>query len=164
MVLRRVAAPTISLTWRRSSSVMRLAVLLLSAAFMLAGCSDSDSSGDSGDDGNQTVAPPPQPPGAPPMNTADVSLENNAFVPNEVNITVGGTVTWTHNDGNVPHNVEGDGFDSHPNCTTTTPVPLSQVCMVDGNTYDRTFDEAGDVEYLCEIHSGMTGVIHVLPA
>jgi plastocyanin len=140
---------------------MRL-VPCLAAAFLLAGCADPGAQ-DATDDANATVTPPTPPPGAPGPETVAVSLQNNAFEPREVTIAIGDTVRWTHNDGTTPHNVEGDGIeDSHPNCTAA--VPGNPLCMNDGDTYDWTFASEGSFDYLCEIHGGMTGTVHVVPA
>jgi plastocyanin len=153
---------------------MRHLMALLLASFLLSGCfggggggSDSDPEPDPSDDGidlpgGNTTAPPAEP-NATVSLTADVSLENNAFTPGEVTVGVGGTVTWTHNDGTEPHNVEGDGIDdSHPNCTNPTAIlPISD-CMRDGDTYEWTFDTPGTYSYECEIHAGMTGTVLVV--
>ncbi|MFO1535953.1 MAG: plastocyanin/azurin family copper-binding protein [Thermoplasmatota archaeon] len=100
--------------------------------------------------------------------TVDVAMKGNKFVPDTVDLYEGDSVTWTHQDGaTVPHNVVADdgSFDSNPNCASTVPagVPLSQVCMVGGQTYTHRFDKAGTVTYSCRVHSGMTGTVRVLP-
>lgn len=99
--------------------------------------------------------------------TVDVEIKGNKFVNQTVTVYVGDTVRWTHRDGNVPHNVVADdgSFDSHPNCAATVPVgvPVSQVCMVEGNpAYTRLFDKAGSVPYNCRVHPSMTGTVEVL--
>ena len=43
-------------------------------------------------------------PGSPPM-TAGVTMAGSAFNPTPVAVAVGGTVTWTNNDGSTQHTV-----------------------------------------------------------
>jgi hypothetical protein len=46
--------------------------------------------------------------------------------------------------------------------TVPVPVPLAEFCMVQGNTFEHTFDALGSVPYKCRVHSGMTGTIIVV--
>ena len=97
---------------------------------------------------------------APPASAdATVSMENLAFQPSTVTISVGESVTWVHNDGSVPHDVHAlDGsFDSNPNCPQNP-----NTCMTEGDTYTQTFDSPGTVAYLCDVHgSAMSGTVVV---
>lgn len=99
----------------------------------------------------------------PPSTTVEVMMMGTQFLNQSITIYMGDTVRWVHHDGMTPHNVESQdpAFDSNPNCRATG-VPLSQVCMVEGSTFERTFTEAQTVEYRCEIHAGMTGTLKVL--
>ena len=94
--------------------------------------------------------------------TVDVVLQGNQFVNSTITIYEGDTVRWTHNDGMIGHNVASDNpaFNSHPNCAL--PVLPAPLCMADGEVYTQHFGEVGDVAYVCEVHSGMTGTIRVL--
>ena len=78
---------------------------------------------------------------------------NLVFEPNEVTISAGETVTFTNGDL-PPHNMVVEGYPelSHPDLS-----------FVGGDSFDVTFDEAGDYEFQCEPHAGagMKGVIHV---
>lgn len=71
------------------------------------------------------------------------------FDPQTVNVKVGDTVEWDWTDTSAPHTVTAqDGsFDS---CTQNS-----------GFKFMVTFTKAGDVQYHCTIHSGMTGDIKV---
>jgi len=94
-----------------------------------------------------------------------VSLEDNSFVNSTVTIRVGGTVTWTHNDGQASHTVTADdgSFDSNAGCSPTVgPLPPSGDCMTQGETYSATFATAGTFSYHCKIHPGMTGTVNVV--
>ncbi|MGH2724789.1 MAG: plastocyanin/azurin family copper-binding protein [Actinomycetota bacterium] len=90
---------------------------------------------------------------------AAVDVQDNVFVPAEVTIAPGDTVTWTQT-GSNPHSVTADdgSFDSHPDCPDT--------CMAQGDTFQHTFEEAGTFAYYCKIHggpggAGMSGVVEV---
>ncbi len=76
------------------------------------------------------------------------TIEDFAFVPGEIEVKVGTTITWTNNDS-VPHTVTArdDSFDSGR--------------MEQGNTFSFTFDTAGSFEYFCEYHPNMVGTIVV---
>ena len=94
--------------------------------------------------------------------SADVALAMTKFAPEEVTIKMGGTVTWTHNDGDQKHTVTSDdgAFDSHPECAN--PVTVLSDCLDDGETFDWTFPAIGTFSYHCKIHTEMTGVVNVV--
>ena len=75
---------------------------------------------------------------------------NSAFSPQQVDITVGGTVTWRF--ASVVHNVAFNGG------TSGTPTDIA-------NTADasvaRTFSVVGSFPYRCTLHAGMTGTVVV---
>jgi plastocyanin len=86
------------------------------------------------------------------------SLNNNAFQPNPVQVSIGATVTWI-NDDSQPHTVTSgvsgqlDGrFDSSPNFN-----PL----LASGQTFEHTFTEAGEYPYFCQLHPNMVGTVQV---
>ena len=78
---------------------------------------------------------------------------NLVFEPNEITISAGESVTIVNGDL-PPHNfVVADHPElSHPDLAFTG-----------GESFDVTFDTAGDYEFQCEPHAGagMKGVIHV---
>jgi plastocyanin len=84
-----------------------------------------------------------------------ISLENVQFVPADVTINVGDTVTWVHNDDSIPHTVtsaddDGAMFDQSLPDSSAAPFTF-------------TFNEAGEFEYFCRIHpTNMRGVVTVL--
>lgn len=97
--------------------------------------------------------------------SGDVMVIDNEFDPEGLTVTEGTTVVWEQT-GDNPHTVTADdgSFDSHPNCPT-----ILADCMMNGDTYEVTFDEAGQVPYFCKVHGGeggqgMSGVITVEPA
>jgi len=91
----------------------------------------------------------PGAPAPPAPKTAAVTLANKAFSPSSVTIAVGGTVTWTNNDG--AHNVTANGgaFKS-PTFST--------------GTFKFTFAKAGTYPYNCTLHGGMNGTVTVVDA
>ena len=78
---------------------------------------------------------------------------NLVFVPNELSIAAGESVTFTNGDL-PPHNMV---VTDHPE------LSHSDLAFVGGESFTVTFDEAGDYEFQCEPHAGagMKGVIHV---
>lgn len=77
-----------------------------------------------------------------------VDIMGLSFIPEEISVTAGDTVTWVNRDED-DHDLGGSQVDS--------PV------LKTGQTFTYTFDEAGDVEYKCKIHTYMTGIVHVGP-
>ena len=109
-----------------------------------AGCYD-----DNGDGYGSTNGPPAGGPGA-----NEVWMQNIAFTPGTITISVGTTITWTNKD-NVIHTV-----------TSGTPGNASGFFnsgnMSQGATFTYTFDTAGTYEYYCIPHSSnMTATVIV---
>jgi plastocyanin len=82
----------------------------------------------------------------PPAN--EVWMQNTAFNPTSITVTVNTTVKWTNKDG-MTHTVTSDSslFDSGN--------------IGSGNTYTHQFTAAGTYPYRCTLHSGMTGKVIV---
>ena len=78
--------------------------------------------------------------------TFTVEIDNFKFIPPQVDIAKGGTVTWTQKDS-YNHTVKSAGFDSGE---------LSQ-----GQTFQHRFDEIGVYDYWCNLHPTMKGKIIV---
>ncbi len=76
-------------------------------------------------------------------------MEGIKFVPPEVTVAAGDTVTWTNND-TVGHDVTGDDFSSG-----------EAGAMGGGDTFEFTFDQAGTFDYVCTVHPGMEGSVTV---
>ena len=79
---------------------------------------------------------------------ASVQVNGNAFSPNLVNLARGGTVVWLWADTTSQHNV-----------TFNDPL-LSSATQTSGS-HSVTFQNPGTFNYLCTVHSGMTGSIVV---
>jgi plastocyanin len=71
--------------------------------------------------------------------SADVSVQDNRFVPPEASASVGEAVTWSW-DGANPHNVTFDDAEVGSSATQTS------------GTFSRTFDDAGEYTYFCTVH------------
>ena len=81
----------------------------------------------------------------PVAGVTEVAVRDNEFGPEAIEVPVGTTVTWRW-EGDHPHNVVGDGFES----------PVQE----DG-TFAHTFTEAGTYDYRCTLHPGMRGKVVV---
>jgi plastocyanin len=125
-------------------------VLLIAAGIGIVGSCSSYSSPTT-THGIAQTSPPPGTTSGPdftPGKTADVTIQNFAFSPATITVTVGTTVTWTNNDG-ATHTVTSDTgvFDSGN--------------MANGKTYSRTFSQAGTFTYHCTIHPNMKATVIV---
>ena len=94
---------------------------------------------------NQNQNPPQQnpeaiPPSAPANQNknAQVAIQNFAFNPTSLTVSVGTIITWINNDS-VPHQIKSNTFNS---------APLSQ-----GQSFSYTFASPGTYDYSCAIHS-----------
>ena len=80
---------------------------------------------------------------------ATVQANAQSFNPANVTIGVGGTVRWQRAQG----------------IHTVTPVGHNEWTEADlntsNNTFEHTFDEVGEFDYLCVFHDGMTGTVTV---
>jgi plastocyanin len=98
------------------------------------------------------AASPAPPPGASssavtiPMGAA--TLGNRAYNPDDVNVAVGASVTWTNTDS-VSHTSTSDvsGWDSG--------------IVAPGGQFSFSFQTAGTFRYHCAIHPGMVGSVVV---
>jgi plastocyanin len=111
-----------------------LAAALLAAA-LLAGCAASGAGQD------QATSDPPA------KGVTKVVAEHTRFSPAAIEVPAGTEVTWSFQDGPVPHNVEGDGWSSGD--------PQRS------GTFRRTFDQPGAYDYACALHPQMTGRVVV---
>ena len=82
---------------------------------------------------------------------ATVSMDHNTFIPGEITVAPGTTVTWVNNE-NMPHTVA----DSNKAFRSKT--------LVKDASFSFTFATAGDYSYLCSIHPNMKGKVIVKPA
>jgi len=77
------------------------------------------------------------------------------FLPGEVTIGVGESVTW-HNDSTAAHTVTSGNPENGPDGLFDSSLLLG------GDTFSHTFTEAGEYQYFCSIHPWMTGTVIVV--
>merc|ERR1711990_401122 len=74
------------------------------------------------------------------------------FVPDEIKICKGDSVTWVNNKGG-PHNVVFDE-DNIPEGVSQESISMDGQLGDEGETFSKKFDVAGTYEYYCEPHRG----------
>merc|ERR1719450_947029 len=74
------------------------------------------------------------------------------FVPDEIKICKGDTVTWTNNKGG-PHNVVFDE-EAIPSGVNAESISMDDQLGDEGATYSKSFSTAGSYSYYCEPHAG----------
>jgi plastocyanin len=134
--------------------VMLMACLAL--GLVVAACGDDDDDDDGGGAAEETQQPAPPAGGGGGGGPTEVTMKEIAFDPKDITIKKGDTVTWT-NDESVGHDVTKESGPG-PDFSSGDPGGMSQ-----GDTYEETFNTAGEIEYVCVVHKGqgMTGTITV---
>jgi len=79
---------------------------------------------------------------------------NECFLPYEVSINVGDTVTWV-NDDTAAHTTTGGSATDGPSGVFDSSLVLA------GSSFSFTFNEAGTYEYFCMVHPWMAGFVIV---
>ena len=79
---------------------------------------------------------------------------NECFLPYEVSINVGDTVTWV-NDDTAAHTATGGTPVDGPSGVFDSSLVMA------GSSFSFTFNEAGTYEYFCMVHPWMAGVVIV---
>jgi len=107
--------------------------------------------------------------------SANMSKQAVAFLPNEIWIHAGDSITWTFASGDI-HSVtfltvgQVYPFDFTQGCPPMTPSGspfdgsscVSSAPLTLGQTYQVIFPAAGNYEIVCLVHAQMFGTIHVL--
>jgi plastocyanin len=111
--------------------------------------------GGTGTSPSTAPSPTPPPPANDPPSSSSVaipvgaqSLGNGAYMPDELDVATGTTVTWMNTDLES-HTSTSDG--SGWNSGTIAP----------GGRFSFTFQRAGTFRYHCTIHPGMVGTVVV---
>jgi plastocyanin len=76
-----------------------------------------------------------------------VDIKDFKFVAADINVAVGGTVTWTNSDAQQHTATAAGMFDTGP--------------IEPGESKTVTFDAAGTIPYACSFHPFMTGTVTV---
>ena len=126
---------------------LRLLIVCLVLAFgaVAAGC---------GGDGEESGGDAPSGESSGGGGAGEVSMEGIAFEPADITVKTGDTVTWTNNEA-VGHDVTKEGGPG-PDFSSGEPG-----AMQEGDTFEQTFDMPGVIEYVCTVHSNMTGTVTV---
>ncbi len=131
--------------------------LLLVLACLALGLVGTGCGGDSGGSSGAGPGDTPSEPSAdagPAKADVTVSMKGIAFNPPEVTVKKGGTVTWT-NDESVGHDVtKEDG--AGPEFSSGQPGAMGE-----GDTFEQSFNAAGEIAYVCTVHPSMTGTVTV---
>jgi nitrite reductase (NO-forming) len=78
------------------------------------------------------------------------------FVPAEITVPAGSTVTWTNDDSTIHTVVEGG-----PEGGAAGEPAFDSSIIANGATWENTFDTAGEFDYYCSLHPFMTGKVTV---
>jgi plastocyanin len=82
---------------------------------------------------------------------AAVSMDHNTFIPSEITVVPGTTVTWVNKE-TMPHTV------------VDTNKGFRSKALAKDASFSFTFATAGEYDYLCSIHPNMKGKVIVKPA
>lgn len=85
---------------------------------------------------------------------------NECFIPYEITVDVGATVTWS-NDDTAPHTVTSGDLSADPDDVGTV---FDSSLFMAGDTFEVTFDTEGEYPYFCMVHPWMVGVVIVQEA
>jgi len=129
-----------------------LILACLALGLVAAGCGGDDNSSSSSDSGGDGASKAEEPSGG---GGAKVGMQNVQFVPKDITVKPGETITFT-NDESIPHDVHktsGPGKDFSSGDTGG---------MQQGDTFKLKLTEAGEYGYVCNVHApGMAGTITV---
>lgn len=79
------------------------------------------------------------------------------FVPEEITVPAGTTVTWTNSDTTIHTVVEG----SPQEASAGGEPAFDSSIMAPNSTFEHTFDTAGEFDYYCSLHPFMVGKVTV---
>ncbi len=79
---------------------------------------------------------------------------NECWLPAEISVGVGGTVTWS-NDDTAAHTVTSGSPTDGPDGTFDSSLFMA------GATFEVTFDDSGSYDYFCMVHPWMQGNVQV---
>lgn len=127
--------------------------ILLALSLVLAGCAPAASPTQPAGGATQAPGSTSQPGNTPAGETVTIEMKNIQYVPAEVTIKAGTTVTWVNKD-NLAHTVDSG--------TRDNPTTLFKSGNLGpGQTFSYTFTTPGTYPYFCEPHQAMNGTITV---
>jgi predicted secreted protein with PEFG-CTERM motif len=83
--------------------------------------------------------------------------DKSCYQPDEVNVDVGGTVTWTNTDAQTHTVSSGKPTDDVAGTVFDSGISSFKA----GKTFSFTFPTAGTFDYFCQLHPWMTGEVIV---
>ncbi len=100
-----------------------------------------------------------------PCVTHEVILRDFRFNPDELTINACDTVTWVHQQGNIPHTVtSGNPGDGNAGAIFDSRGGDPDARMRQGDTFSHTFADPETFPYHCVVHGNiMTGTVTVNP-
>lgn len=128
-------------------TLKRLGSIALPLVVVLAGCFSSRNPVDNNGPGGECRFSSS---GGVPGTTV-VAIRSLAFMPEEVQIRAGGTVTWV--------NCEPAGAEAHT--STADEAEWGSPTLGSGDVFSHTFPQAGVFAYHCDPHPFMTGTVVV---
>lgn len=133
----------------RRPLALALAIPALALAGLAAGCGDDD---DMGMDAPAQTTTQPAPAESAPAESAGgdvtIAMRGIRFMPEDVTISVGDTVTWVNEDP-VEHDADARSGE------------FESELFGEGESFSYTAEAAGAIEYFCSVHPGMDGTITV---
>ena len=115
--------------------------------------------------------------------TTNQAVQVNAFLPGEITVDAGDSITWNLGSGEFHTVTFLSGTDAPPLIGPGPSLNLPAILPAGGSTYDGTgfhnsgllpdvagpsytltFTQAGSFPFLCLIHAGMNGLVHVQDA
>lgn len=136
---------------RLRNPIWSLVALILVAAFVVAAGGASGAVATPG--AGTPSASPAATPGTPAAKAVTIIIKDFAFVPANVTVKVGTTVTWI-NQGPTPHTTTA--YDQQGKKIWDSNILLK------GQKYSVTFKSPGSFDYLCTLHPFMKGHLTVV--
>ncbi|MBI2600430.1 cupredoxin family copper-binding protein [Candidatus Daviesbacteria bacterium] len=94
--------------------------------------------------GNPTVSP---------ISATVVNIQNSQFLPQQINIAAGETITWVNQDS-IEHTTTSDDINAAESWGSGTLVP--------GQSFSKMFTKPGVYNYHCSVHPSMRGTVVVM--
>ena len=100
----------------------------------------------------------------------EVRMSDFAFDPPEIEVPLGGTVTWIYDDTQCDVIVVCPGHDTVAEVDGPDGEPLwqSETMKGEGASFTATMTQLGEIPYICTLHQSaladMDGVVHVVAA
>ncbi|HWE96411.1 MAG TPA: cupredoxin family copper-binding protein [Tepidisphaeraceae bacterium] len=136
--------------WRTLKICVVLGMELI-AGVLAVGCHERSGTGGASATGSASATPAAAETRAAgqPSATSPVGIDNFSFIPAEITVPAGTTVTWVNHD-DVPHTV-----------TSTDKRFASSPALDTDGRFSQTFTTPGTYAYYCAVHPHMTGKVIV---